>query len=416
MYITLLAIHGFGPLVMIVERKYKEGKTAFISADVDHYSATKKQPTTDMPVFYNPRMRFNRDFSVLFLSTYLEENEIELMCEPLAGCGVRTLRYLNECPGSFRALMFDANPLAIDTIRRNLLQNDFDKRATARVGDAKVLLLTESRGKRFDFVDIDPFGSPTPYLNAAIQSLNPKGGLLALTATDMPALCGVYPNVALRKYGGFSIRAPFSHELAVRLLIGQVFNFASANNCSISPLAVLSSDHYIRVWIGVAADRKGANQQTKNLGLVRFCKTCMHTDKIPLKESLGCIAFNHKREACSNAPIGAGPLWIGSLYDRTFLTNAQNVLQKLQGTLHKRVSDMLPMMVNEAELQNHLYIDLHALCDLHGIPPPKNNTVIERLLQSGFDSTRTSFRPTAIRTGASVDVVLETIMEIIGAT
>ncbi|NHJ13936.1 MAG: hypothetical protein EAX95_09670 [Candidatus Thorarchaeota archaeon] len=401
---------------MIVEKKYKEGKTAFISADVGHYSATKKQPTTDMPVFYNPRMRLNRDFSVLFLSTYLEENEIELMCEPLAGCGVRTLRYLNECPGTFEALMFDANPLAVGIIQRNLVQNELSKRATAMVGDAKVLLLTESRGKRFDFVDIDPFGSPTPYLNAAIQSFSPKGGLLALTATDMPALCGVYPNVALRKYGGYSIRAPFSHELAVRLLIGQVFNFASANNCSIMPLAVLSSDHYIRVWLRVAADRRGANQQTKNIGMVRFCKTCMHSDKIPLKESSDNIVFDHKEEACSDAPVGAGPLWIGNLYDRTFLTNAKNMLQKVQGTLHKKALDMLLMMVSEAEVQNYLYIDLHALCDLHGIAPPKNSAVIEKLVEAGFDSARTSFRPTAIRTRASVDVVLETIMEIIGAT
>lgn len=414
--IILLAIHDFGSSVMIVEKQYREGKTSFVSADVGHYSEKKKQPTTNMPVFYNPRMSLNRDFSVLFLSTYLQENEVELICEPLAGCGVRTLRYLNECSGSFRAIMFDANPLAVETIQKNLAENRLSERATALVGDAKVLLLTESRGRRFDFVDIDPFGSPTPYLNAAIQSLQPKGGLLALTATDMPALCGVYPNVALRKYGGYSIRAPFSHELAVRLLIGQAFNFASANDCSITPLAVLSSDHYIRVWLRVAADRQGANRQTKDIGLVRFCRTCMHTDSIPLKESAESVAFDHKRENCATMPASAGPLWIGRLYDRKFLKDADNMVQKLQESLNRKVTGMLEVMVDEAELQNHFYIDLHALCDLHGISPPKNVSVIEKLIERGFGSTRTSFRPTAIRTKASVDVVLEAVVELLGVT
>ncbi|TFG08060.1 hypothetical protein EU522_00175 [Candidatus Thorarchaeota archaeon] len=401
---------------MIVEKQYKEGRTTFISADVEHYSKTKKQPTTDMPVFYNPRMRLNRDFSVLFLSTYLQENDVELICEPLAGCGVRTLRYLNECPGSFQALMFDANPQAIDTIRKNLVRNELTDRAAAMVGDAKTLLLTESRGKRFDFVDVDPFGSPTPYLNASIQSLQPRGGLLALTATDMPALCGVYPNVALRKYGGYSIRAPFSHELAVRLLIGQAFSFASANDCSIMPIAVLSSDHYIRVWLRVQADRNGANRQTKDIGLIRFCRSCMHTDRLSLRDSHHILEFNHKKEGCSENPISAGPLWIGRLFEQSFLKKAQNMLLDLQGNLHKKVSAVLEAMANEVRVQDHLYIDLHALCDLHGVSPPKNITVIEKLMDRGYESTRTSFRPTAIRTKAPVDVVLEVIMETVGVS
>ena len=82
---------------MTVTKEYMEGKTRFRAADVDHYAGDHGQPTTSMPVFYNPRMRLNRDLSVLFLTAYLEKNPIDLLCEPLAGCGVRTLRYLNEC-------------------------------------------------------------------------------------------------------------------------------------------------------------------------------------------------------------------------------------------------------------------------------------------------------------------------------
>jgi tRNA (guanine26-N2/guanine27-N2)-dimethyltransferase len=378
---------------MIVEKEYTEGKITFISADVDHYTENKKQPTSDMPVFMNPRMRLNRDFSVLFLSAYLEETPIELMCEPLAGCGVRTLRYLKECQGTFDALMFDANPNAVETINKNIQSLGLSDRARAKHGDAKVLLLTESRGKRFDYVDVDPFGTPVPYLNAAIQSMNPRGGLLALTATDMAALYGVYPRVALRKYGGLSIRTPFSHELAVRLVIGHTFTVAGANDFSIAPLAVLSTDHYIRIWLRVKADRNEANRQADDMGLVMYCP----------------------KEGCSGKLGTAGPLWIGRLYDTNILSAAERIMPEMDDVFEKRVIRMLKMMVGESALDTHPFIDIHALCDLHALVPPKLTRIISAIRESGNLAERTHFRPTSIRTDVKVGEVTDIIAELTGA-
>ncbi|TFF92664.1 tRNA (guanine(10)-N(2))-dimethyltransferase [Candidatus Thorarchaeota archaeon] len=395
---------------MTVEREYKEGKTTFSSADVEHYSKKKGQPTTSMPVFYNPRMRLNRDLSVIMLSGYLSKNLIGLMCEPLTGSGIRTLRYLNECDGNFNAKMFDANPNAVETSRKNLSRLGLDDRAEVKVGDAKMLLLTESRQKRFDFVDIDPFGSPTPYLNAAIQSLNPKGGLLAATATDMPALCGVYPRVALRKYGGVSIRAPFVHELAVRLLLGHIFAVAGANDCSMIPLAVLSTDHYIRVWTTVKADKKTANRRTADFGTVRYCPRCMRADSVPMRE--GEAEFSHGGE-CDGAVRSAGPLWIGNLYQSEFLDAAWAAFHhEDESIFHRRVSDILEKMLEEQHLTDYPYIDLHALCDLHNLPAPKNRDVIEHLREMKYRVARTHFSPTAIRTDAQPDVVAGVVRSI----
>lgn len=389
----------------MIEKEYTEGQITFVSADVDHYTTNKKQPTTDMPVFMNPRMRLNRDFSVLFLSAYLEETSIDLMCEPLAGCGVRTLRYLKECNGDFRALMCDANPLAVDVMKRNIERLSFSNRAWVKQGDAKVLLLTESRDKRFDYVDIDPFGTPAPYLNAAVQSLSPRGGLLSLTATDMAALYGVYPRVALRKYGGFSIRTPFSHELAVRLLIGHTFSVAGANDCSISPLAVLSTDHYIRVWIRVKADRNEANRQVDDMGVVHYCPQCMNTEFVSLKRKAKSDESAHPKDGCSGELSVGGPLWIGDLYESQILENAVRRLPEIENTFDKRVPRMLQMMVDESGLMSHPYIDIHALCDLHNMVPPKLTVIITAIRELGNQAERTHFRPTAIRTDASVEVV-----------
>ena len=396
---------------MTIEKEYTEGQTTFLSADVEHYSENKKQPSTSLPVFYNPRMRLNRDLSVLFLSAYLEKHSIESMCEPLTGSGVRTLRYLNECHGDFHAKMFDANPLAVETARRNVENLNLGDRADVMHGDAKVLLLTESRGKRFDFVDVDPFGTPAPYLNAAIQSLSPKGGLLAVTATDMPVLCGVYPKIALRRYGGFSTRAPFTHEIAVRLLNGLIYSIAGLNDRSMEPLVVLSTDHYIRTWVRIEANRTEANRQTSHLGTIHYCLGCMHTESMPVSHTFK--TENHKLDDCKGPVKVAGPLWNGPLFNDEFLSDAHRMFEKEnQDIYHRRVPETIEKMTEESEYTDYPFIDIHALCDLHGLAPPKNRDVMEHLRNRGFNAVRTHFKSTAIRTTASVKEMTSSISEL----
>ena len=395
---------------MTVEREYTEGRITFLSADVEHYSGDKKQITASLPVFYNSRMRLNRDISVLFLSAYLKDGKIDIMCEPLAGSGVRTLRYLKECPGNFTAKLFDVNPNAVEIAHKNIKSLNLEKRAEVIKGDAKILLLTESRNKRFDYVDVDPFGTPAPYVNAAIQSLNPDGGLLALTATDMPVLCGAYQKVALRRYGGFSVRAPFVHEIAVRLLEGFAFRVAGFNDCSITPLAVLSTDHYIRTWIIIEADRKKSNRQTENLGVIRFCEGCMQTQTIPQTLKYDEDVFEHAIPDCRGPIRVAGPLWIGDLFKIKQLKGAQEIFNQDDAShYHRRVPRILKEMIEENALVDIPFIDLHALCDLHNLTPPKNLDIIEYLKNAGYNVARTHFKPTAIRTDAPVGEVVSAI-------
>ena len=336
------------------------------------------------------------------------------MCEPLTGSGIRTLRYLNECSGDFNAKMFDANPNAVDTAQRNIKRLGFEDRARVLKGDAKYLLLSESREKRFDYVDVDPFGTPAPYLNAAIQSLNPEGGFLALTATDMPVLCGAYPNVAMRRYGGFSTRAPFTHEIAIRLLQALVFRVAGLNDYSIKPYAILSTDHYVRTWVKVNPDRKTSNKQVEFLGTIRYCPSCMQSKMTPLSKRDDESTFEHAKSGCKGPVKRAGPLWIGNLFQGKVIENAIDVLNKDDVSLyHRRVPRILNEMNEEQSLMEFPFIDLHAVCDLYSLRPPRNEQVIEYLKDRGHKVARTHFRPTAIRTDASVQEVASAISNIL---
>ncbi|MHA1770932.1 MAG: tRNA (guanine(10)-N(2))-dimethyltransferase [Candidatus Thorarchaeota archaeon] len=397
---------------MTILKEYTEGLVTFQSADVDHYTTEKGQPTSSMPVFYNPRMRLNRDLSVIFTSAYLKTHQLTLICEPLAGSGIRTLRYLKECPGKFEAVMFDANPLAIEIAKKNIQMNGLEERARIIRGDARHLLLNESREKRFDFVDVDPFGTPAPFLNAAVQAMQPHQGLLALTATDMPALCGVYPHVAQRKYGGRSIRSPFAHEIAVRLLSGLAYTVAGMNDCSIEPLVSLSTDHYVRVWLDLKPSRSTANAQSDMMGFIRYCPSCMNADMVALSR-IGDIEPLEHIGNCTGKIKMAGPLWIGPLLDRDIVSTAKGI--ETQGEqFHSRAGKILDLMKQEQELTEFPYVDLHMLCDAYGLSPPRRQDIMGKLEEGGHRVARTHFRPTAIRTDAGVGEVLNTIKAVLG--
>ncbi|MGQ4870235.1 MAG: tRNA (guanine(10)-N(2))-dimethyltransferase [Candidatus Thorarchaeota archaeon] len=388
---------------MTVLKRYTEGKVTFLTADVEYYTAKTGQPTSDMPVFYNPRMQLNRDLSVVFLSAFMRDIDVERICEPLAGSGVRTIRYLIECPGNFEAVMFDTNPQAVEIARKNVAMNSLESRASVIKGDARVLLLNESRERRFDFVDVDPFGTPVPFLNAAIQSILPRKGMLALTATDMPALCGVFPQVALRKYGGLSIRAPFTHEIAVRLLIGRAVSIAGLNDCSVVPLASLSTDHYVRVWLRLDMSRSLANTLTNNIGIVEYYPDCMDARMVPLGD-IGSENVLEHSERCVSKTIVAGPLWIGPLFNEEFLRHAVDVAEDAVH-LTRRAKKIIDLMMAEQELATLPYVDLHVLCDSLRLSPPPRQDVVDQLTAMGYRVSRTHFRPTAIRTDAPVKTV-----------
>ena len=66
---------------------------------------------------------------------------------------------------------------------------------------------------------LDPFGSCAPYLDTVFRRC-PKGGVVALTCTDVPALFGCPPRVAARNYNGIQLRrTPIKRELAARVVL-----------------------------------------------------------------------------------------------------------------------------------------------------------------------------------------------------
>lgn len=66
--------------------------------------------------------------------------------------------------------------------------------------------------KRFQVIDLDPYGSPTQFLDLAVQCIE-DGGILLVTCTDMAILCGNFPETCYVKYGAIPLKTQAHHEM-----------------------------------------------------------------------------------------------------------------------------------------------------------------------------------------------------------
>ena len=172
-------------------------------------------------VFYNPVMKLNRDVAIKILKIHANKTSPLRIALPLAGSGIRGVRFLLEAPEALNHISFnDMSRDAVKAIGDSLITNkiyDYNK-IYIYENEANHFLL-KSHG--FDYIDIDPFGSPNAYLDAASQRIS-RGGILAITATDTAPLSGTYPKTCKRNYDAKPMRNEFKHIAGLRILIRKV--------------------------------------------------------------------------------------------------------------------------------------------------------------------------------------------------
>jgi tRNA (guanine26-N2/guanine27-N2)-dimethyltransferase len=378
-------------------KEYREGMIRFYAPVV------RRVVSASDVVFYNPRMEFSRDVSICLVYAYHKMIGKEMdLCEPLASCGVRVIRWVCEVPGIRSIVAGDINPRSVFLANVNAVLNGvLDKIKIFRI-DANLLLDTcLSHGSRFDVVDIDPFGSPVHFIDAAIRVLKKEGGLLSVTATDMQPLCGIHQEACLRKYGGMPLRTEYCHEIAVRLLIGAVSKIASKYDAGIKVLFSHSSDHYVRTYLLVS---KGASEADENLREAGFILHCFNCGNRKVSKSLSTSVEDLKCELCGSKMKLAGPLWCGELWNRTFVETARTVAEDIWQRQNRRLTKMFGLISSELS-GPPTYYDLHSISDSEGLTSPPTARVIELLRENGFFASPTHFKGTCIRTNADIKVV-----------
>jgi tRNA (guanine26-N2/guanine27-N2)-dimethyltransferase len=364
------------------------------------------------PVFYNPVMELNRDLAVLALQTYqrMVNREISI-CEPLTGCGIRGIRFAAEVSGVKEVLMSDINKRAYQLAEHNVKINGLNERVTVKNEDANLLLAHHGAPReRFNAIDIDPFGSPVPYLDSAIRALR-NNGLLALTATDMAPLCGVHPKACVRKYGGRPLRTEYCHELALRLLSGCLAQTAAKRDIGVRLLFSHSTDHYIRLYVTMKYGAKNADESLRNMGYVLHCFRCFH------RETFKGLFTEASRECseCGSKLSTSGPLWLGEMSDRQFCELMEEENRQRSLRLRERIGKILALVKSEADAPATYYVP-DKICDVLGLPVPAVKKVMEALQKAGYSASLTHFDPKGIKTNAPATVVKEAVCRLAVAT
>jgi len=391
----------------------QEGKVKVL---VPRLKAFVKSPSeyapSKAPVFYNPVMELNRDIAVLASQAYQRTLNREIsVCEPLAGCGIRGIRFATEVEEVEKVVINDINAKAFQLASYNVRMNELSERVVVKNEDANFLLASYGAPrKRFDVIDIDPFGCPVPYLDSTIRSLR-NCGLLILTATDMAPLCGVHPKACIRKYGGKPLRTEYCHELAVRLLAGSLAMTAAKYEMGINIIFSHSTDHYVRIYATAKYGAKKADENVKNMGYILHCFNCLHRE--PAKGPF-LIEHSGKCSECGSKIDVAGPLWLGKLFDGQFCELIKKEVKRRTFKQGGKIRKILTLIENEVETPITYYV-VDKLCDTLNLPVPPVKKVTEALKERGFQAVLTHFNSTGIRSNASASDIKEILFKIVKA-
>lgn len=381
-----------------------EGKVRILVPRATIERPSLKGPSSRrFPVFYNPGMALNRDLSVLAL---MVERRIlgreALACDALAGCGAKGLRLAAEVEGT-KILLNDINPMAVRLINYNVRLNALEDRAIVRNEDARLLLLERAfREGSLDYVDVDPFGSPAVFVEAAFCSLI-DGGFLALTATDTAVLNGIHAEACIRKYWAKPLRCEYHHEVGARILLGYTGRVAAMHGLGISPLITERSSHYVRTIVSIKRSSKSLRETMDSLGFLFHCHNCFHRHLEPYEDT-------HKRRglecSCGSKLSWAGPLWIGRLGDRNFLESMLRESEK--GTMQepRRVRRLLELLIDEVEAPPTYFVP-QQICKELGVPIPSLKEIALRLQSLGYSFSLTHFSPGSFKTDAPAKALTE---------
>lgn len=357
--------------------------------------------SSDAPVFYNPHMELNRDISILALQTFQKQEDRNInICDLFGGSGIRGVRYKNEIDGVGHVFINDISETANEYERHNVELNNL-KDIEIFQHDASMFLRMH-RGE-FDVIDIDPFGTPSPFLDSA-GYCSRRNSLLCVTATDTSALCGTYKEPCVRKYNAKPYKSEYCHETGIRILAGFVALTLAKYSKSIEVKLSHSTEHYMRLYMEVKKGSKKSDECLKNIGYISHCKHCLYREE---NKGLATSTPNICPE-CGEKLIQAGPLWLGEIQNEEFISKMIAESENKKLNTKKDVLKLLESCSIEAKSPATFY-DVHKICKILKISAPKLDLVFGNLEKEGFEAVKTHFNPLGIKTNAPLKKIKEII-------
>ncbi|XP_053990664.1 tRNA (guanine(26)-N(2))-dimethyltransferase-like isoform X1 [Hylaeus volcanicus] len=432
-------------------------------------------------VFYNPAQVVNRDLSLLVLKTFantlseeisaLPDNVKEkllkrecqklLIVEPLAATGLRSIRYALELREHIKYIVAgDLDPAAVQCIEKSRIDHSIDSMLFTSVcsdannllhlskifgvkGSLNVLQMMDIKNSKyrsltnqtenascliketFNVIDLDPYGSVASFIDAAVVAIE-DSGLLCLTSTDMPILCGNNPEVSFYKYGGTALKAPYMHEMSLRLLINAIAEAAARHQRIVEPILCCSIDFYIRCFVRIRTSPFQCKYNASKSSLVYQCASCpaftinsMGTFaqaknnikfKVPQLQGVTSVC-----DQCDGTKIYVGgPFYSGPLYNKDFIQrcikniNDPTILPTL--TMRPKILGILTAISEEIE-QPPLHYDLPYLMSSIKTELMKLSDFKSTIRHLGYNVSHFHRCPQSIKTNAPNTVIFDIIRQ-----
>ena len=309
---------------------WMEGKTLVeLRADQERPTHMPRGPAKRTgPGFLNPAMAPARTRSVLLLADALEhdwlvkEGQDIRALDALCATGVRVRRWRREIPAAhqqrLRITANDLDNVALGQLKRaheryppsvsvgHALEDDrYERLPKGEMHNGLFIMQNDARialmEAAYQWVDLDPFGSPVNFLDAAVQGLS-RTAFLEVTATDTAALTGSSASSQQRRYGAKGIVDSYAHDDAVRVLLGLIATTAARHDRCIEPVLALFDGHHVRVSVKVRRSRDGASEVLDSMGW-------------RVRSTNGTYTFVH-HPSPEDIPAASGPMWIGPLWNR----------------------------------------------------------------------------------------------------
>ncbi|OPX72414.1 MAG: tRNA (guanine(26)-N(2))-dimethyltransferase [Methanoregulaceae archaeon PtaB.Bin108] len=362
----------------------KEGNTRFFIPVQD---TSHSFPPKTSPVFYNPRMEISRDATVLLVSILKPSQYLDAM----GASGIRGLRIASEC--GIPVSINDRDRRAVALIERNAEMLGIPVEVLH--SDTNVLL----SGKAYEAVDLDPFGSPAPFIDSGIRG---SGRYLFVTATDTAPLCGAHRNAGIRRYFAAAMNNEYHAETALRILLGFLVREAVKYDRGVEPLFCFSREHFVRVHARLQKGALAADRSIARMGYVMQCPSCPYRE-----EQQGILPEPGSCPLCGAALRPIGPLWTGSIQENELLMQMESTLPAFSLGCSSQLQQLITTCRQELPFSYHY--DYHVLARHLRVSPPPIRAVIKALVGDGYSATRVHYSGTALKTDAPLEVLLEAL-------
>ena len=364
-------------------------------------------PPSAAPVFYNPEMELNRDINVAATAAFVERLLSKKMIirekisyvDAFSASGIRGLRIAGEV--GIHAILNDWSQEAFEMITENIKINGLEGKTLATRKNANLLL----HEKKFHIVDIDPFGTPSPFLDAASASVL---NLLSVTATDTAPLCGAHLNSGIRKYAAVPLNTEYHSEMGLRVLLGACARELAKHEKGMSPLFSHVTRHYVRTYLEITPGTKQVDRTLKSMGFSIHCPMCGFRGHVH-----GLAVYIDKEcPSCNALTQIAGPLWLGPFREPSF---CNEVISKIEiYPLNTKSKAKKLIMLCRDELDIPMFYDQHVICKGLKASATGIETLIEAIKDNGFKASRIHFNGTSFRTDAPIFKIKKIIRDLSG--